>query len=122
MLKTPILIPDPAPVTISRLLNQKEHKSPALGLVPGYVHTTLHLALALLHDVSYVPVILGQVCYLHCLYCLHTFIISVPLSGFQVKVTGIRLQWSLLELCFIAGTCQQMFDTLGCGMRSYWWA
>lgn len=45
-----------------------------LGLVPGYVHTTLHLALALLHDTSYVPVVLRQFCYLHCLYYLHAFI------------------------------------------------
>lgn len=50
------------------------------------------------------------------------FIICTPLlSCFQAKVTTIRLQRSLLELCFIAGTWQQMFYTFECGMRIYWW-
>lgn len=67
------IIPDPAPVAVSRPLNQSRHQPPVLGLVPGYIHTTLHLALALLHVMSYIPLVLTQA-YLHCLYYLHTFI------------------------------------------------
>ena len=70
-------------MAISRLLNQNR---PVLELVPGYVHTMLHLALALLHDMSYVPMVLRQVCYhLHCLYYLHTFIILFSGQGHDNK-------------------------------------
>jgi len=55
------------------------------GLVSGYVHTALHLALALLHALSYVPMVLRQFFYLHCLYYLHTLIILFSGQGHNSK-------------------------------------
>ena len=80
-------------MAVSRLLNKKSHQLPVLWLVPGYVHPTLHLALALLHDMSYVPVVLRQVCYLHCPYYFHTFIILFSGQGHnnQAAVESTRV-------------------------------
>lgn len=69
----------------SRLLNQNRHQLPVLGLASGYIHATLHLAPALLHDMSYLPTVLRQVCCLHCLYYLHTVIILLSGQGHNSK-------------------------------------
>lgn len=100
----------------SRLFHWNRHLLPVLALISGYVHTTLHWALALLHDMSSFPMVPKQVCCLHCLYYLYTFIIL-----FQVKVTTVKLHWNVLELCFIARTWPQTFYTLGCGTIICWW-
>lgn len=69
----------------SRLLNQNRHQLPVLGPAPGYVHTTLHLAPALLRDMSYLPTVLRHVCYLRYLYYLHTVIILLSGQGHNSK-------------------------------------